>query len=96
MSDRIVNPESVGDPDIQPIVQIDQDFGDWLRDPANGGCASCTGINWFHDSSCRRELHKRVAGGTPTGEYAFMCLECQDYWPCAIARLVYTTEELAQ
>lgn len=55
MSDRIVNPEAVGNPDVAPIVQIDQDFGDWLRDPANGGCTECTGINWFHEPICPRE-----------------------------------------
>lgn len=43
-----------------------------------------------------RKLHKREGGSTPTGEYADMCYECQDYWPCATARLVYSTEELEQ
>ena len=43
-----------------------------------------------------RELHKREGGGTPTGEYADMCYECQDYWPCGTAKLIYSSEELAQ
>ena len=42
-----------------------------------------------------RELHKAEGGGTPTGEYAVMCYECQDYWPCATARLIYSSEELS-
>ncbi|MEV6281041.1 hypothetical protein [Nocardia sp. NPDC051832] len=49
---QILNPEAVGDPDHQPIVRVDAEFGSWLADPANGGCLSCTGINWCHEPGC--------------------------------------------
>lgn len=54
----ILNPEAVGNPDKTPIVRLDANtapwlpLADWLRDPANGGCPECTGINWFHDENC--------------------------------------------
>lgn len=35
-----------------------------------------------------RALHKLEGGETPTGEYADMCYECQDYWPCPTVALL--------
>lgn len=34
---HVINPQAVGNPDITPIVRLDQDTADRLRDPANGG-----------------------------------------------------------
>jgi hypothetical protein len=52
----VVNPEAVGNPDIDPIVRVDQATADWLTDPENGGCTECHGINWFHEPSCRKAV----------------------------------------
>ncbi|MFN6548568.1 hypothetical protein [Mycolicibacterium nivoides] len=49
---HIINPEAVGNPDMTPVVQVDQDTADWLREPANGGCTHCNGINWVHTPTC--------------------------------------------
>lgn len=70
---HVSNPEAVGNPDIAPIVQVDQDTADWLRDPANGGCTQCTGINWLHTPTCPQtdivERANAVQEGTTPGPW---------------------------
>lgn len=39
-----------------------------------------------------RELHRR----TDMPHWSPWCLPCKTTWPCATARLVYTSEELAE
>lgn len=48
----VVNPESIGNPDETPIVQLEPDEAAWFRDPKHGGCTQCNGINWFHQPEC--------------------------------------------
>ena len=70
---HIINPEAVGNPDMTPIVQVDQDTADWLRDPANGGCTQCAGINWLHTATCPHtdvvERANAVQEGTTPGPW---------------------------
>jgi hypothetical protein len=48
----ITNPESVGNPDIEPIIRVDKDTAEFLTNPENGGCTHCNGINWCHQPHC--------------------------------------------
>lgn len=44
-----------------------------------------------------RELHKPEVVRSPDDEQWTECAVCYgSYWPCATARLIYSTEELAQ
>lgn len=65
MPDRsvVVNPEAVGNPDIMPIVRVDDAMAAWLTDPTNGGCTECSGINWYHQPSCARLSESQLPGG---------------------------------
>lgn len=41
-----------------------------------------------------RELHTRGLVDNPYYDNEYECVECMDPWPCATAKLIYTTEEL--
>lgn len=42
-----------------------------------------------------RELHTPYTVSEPDGEWSF-CAHSHNSWPCETAKLIYTTEELAQ
>jgi hypothetical protein len=49
---HVVNPEAIGDPDVQPIVRVDDDMAEWLMCQP-GSCRECGGLNWHHTPECR-------------------------------------------
>lgn len=49
--DHVVNPEAIGNPDEQPIVQLSAETADWLMSTP-GYCRECGGLNYFHSAGC--------------------------------------------
>ncbi|WP_305780051.1 hypothetical protein [Nocardia nova] len=48
---RVLNPDAIGNPDVQPIVQLNSDMADWIMSQP-GYCRACNGMNWFHSVDC--------------------------------------------
>ena len=48
---HVVNPDAIGNPEVQPIVQLDADMAEWIMSQP-GYCTACNGLNWFHSAGC--------------------------------------------